>query len=134
MGTTISGPGFVSLLVRDLTSAADFYENTVGLERDPQAFPGSVAFKSTPIPFAVAQAPAEVNLDQLPKPGLGISLWLKAADGQAAYEALNAANVPIVKAPYDGPFGRTFVFSDPDGYTITVYERDEPDLSRLPPR
>lgn len=130
--TGISGPGFVSLMVRDLATAADFYEHTVGLQRDPLGFPGAVAFKSSPIPFAVLQAPPGVNLDSLPTPGLGVSVWLKAADGQAAYEALSKAGVTIRKPPYDGPFGRTFVFVDPDGYPITVYEHDEPIVDRLP--
>ena len=130
MPTGISGPGFVSLLVRDLAKAADFYEHKVGLKRDPQGFPGAVAFKSAPIPFALAQAPAAVN----PTPGPGVSVWLKATDGQAAHDALSQAGVTIVKAPYDGPFGRTFVFVDPDGYSITVYEQDEPIIERFPPR
>jgi predicted enzyme related to lactoylglutathione lyase len=131
--TGISGPGFVSLQVRDVAAAADFYEHTVGLKRDPLAFPGAVAFLSTPIPFAVRAAPPGVNLDSLPTPGLGIALWFKAADGQAAHDALSKAGVTILKPPFDGPFGRTFIFADLDGYPITVYERDEPIIDRLPP-
>jgi hypothetical protein len=34
--------------------------------------------------------------------------------------------VPIVIEPFDGPFGRTFAMADPDGYRITIYERDQP--------
>jgi len=26
-----------------------------------------------------------------------------------------------VTAPFDGPFGRTFSFADPDGYVVTVH-------------
>ncbi len=131
--TGISGPGFVSLQVRDVAAAADFYEHKVGLKRDPLVFPGAVAFLSSPIPFAVRQVPPGVNLDSLPTPGLGISVWLKAADGQAAHDALSQADVTILKPPFDGPFGRTFVFADLDGYPITVYEQDEPIIDRLPP-
>lgn len=130
--TGISGPGFVSLAVRDVAAAADFYEQKVGLKRDPLAFPGAVAFLSTPIPFAVRQLPPGVNLDSLPTPGFGIALWFKAADGQAAHDALSKAGVTILKPPFDGPFGRTFVFADLDGYSITVYEQDEPIVDRLP--
>jgi predicted enzyme related to lactoylglutathione lyase len=129
----ISGPGFVSLQVRNVAVAADFYEHKVGLTRDPQPFPRAVAFLTSPIPFAVIEAPAGVNLDSLPTPGQGISVWFKAADAQAAYEALSNADVRILKPPFDGPFGRTFVFADPDGYPITVYETDEPIIDRLPP-
>jgi len=133
--TGIGGPGFVALQVRDVAAAADFYEHKVGLKRDPLVFPGAVAFQSPPIPFAVisAAAPPRLDLDSLPTPGAGISLWFKAADGQAAYNALSEAGVTIIKPPFDGPFGRTFVFADLDGYPITVYEQDTPIADRLPP-
>lgn len=129
----IGGPGFVALQVRDLAAAADFYEHKIGLMRDPQPFPRAVAFLTAPIPFAILEQPPGVDLDSLPTPGLGIAVWFKAADGQAAHDALVAAGVTILRAPYDGPFGRTFVFADLDGYPITVYEHDRPILDRLPP-
>ena len=130
--TGIGGPGFVSLLVRDVAASADFYEHKIGLKRDPFAFPGAVAFLAT-IPFAVIAAPPGIDLGSLPTPGLGISLWFKATDGQAAYNALSEAGVTILKPPFDGPFGRTFTFADPDGYPITIYETDTPIADRLPP-
>jgi predicted enzyme related to lactoylglutathione lyase len=131
--TGIGGPGFVSLQVLDVAAAADFYEHKVGLKRDPLAFPGAVAFLTDPIPFAVIHAPTGENLDSLPTPGLGIALWFKATDGQAAHDALSKAGVTILKLPFDGSFGRTIVFADLDGYPITVYEQDKPMLDRLPP-
>jgi len=36
------------------------------------------------------------------------------------------AGVRIIAEPFDGPFGRTFAMSDPDGYRITIYEKDQP--------
>jgi len=27
---------------------------------------------------------------------------------------------------FAGPFGRTFAMADPDGYRVTIYERDQP--------
>jgi predicted enzyme related to lactoylglutathione lyase len=29
--------------------------------------------------------------------------------------------MPIIMEPFDTPFGRTFVFSDPDGYLIAIH-------------
>jgi predicted enzyme related to lactoylglutathione lyase len=29
--------------------------------------------------------------------------------------------VRIVTPPFDGPFGRTFAFADPDGYVVTLH-------------
>jgi predicted enzyme related to lactoylglutathione lyase len=28
-----------------------------------------------------------------------------------------------VTPPFDGPFGRTFTFADPDGYPVTLHDR-----------
>ena len=55
-----------------------------------------------------------------------IQLWWRASDAQALYERAKADAVPIIAEPFDGPFGRTFAMADPDGYRITVYERDQP--------
>jgi len=131
--TGISGPGFISLQVRDLAASADFYEHKVGLKRDPLEFPGAVAFLSSPIPFGVIAQREGTNTGNASTPGLGVALWLKAANGQAAYEALSKANVTIVKPPFDGPFGRTFIFTDLDGYRITVYDQNDPIKERIPP-
>lgn len=131
--TGITGPGFLSFQVRDLEAAAHFYEHTIGLRRDPRAFPGAVAFLSIPIPFGLLAKRPEVDLDSLPLPGLGTALWLKAEDGQVAYEALRKAGVSMVRELFDGPFGKTFIFSDLDGYRVTVYDRDLPPLESSTP-
>ena len=56
-------------------------------------------------------------------PGAGVVLWLAADDAQAVHDDMAAAGVPIAVAPFDGPFGRTFTFRDPDGYAITIHDR-----------
>jgi len=38
------------------------------------------------------------------------------------HDQLAADGIPIVTAPFDGPFGCTFSFRDPDGYVITVHD------------
>ena len=47
------GPDFISLQVRDLDTAAAFYEERLGLRRAPASPPGAAVFASEPIPFAV---------------------------------------------------------------------------------
>ncbi len=41
------GPDFISLQVRDLDTAAAFYEDRVGLRRAPASPPGAVPFGRT---------------------------------------------------------------------------------------
>jgi predicted enzyme related to lactoylglutathione lyase len=119
---TVTGPDFIALQVRDLDRAAEFYETRLGLRRAPVSPPHAVVFATTPA-FAVREPMPDVDLDAAaPRPGFGVVLWLAADDAQALHDSLAAAAVPITVAPFDGPFGRTFTFTDPDGYAITVHD------------
>jgi catechol 2,3-dioxygenase-like lactoylglutathione lyase family enzyme len=125
----LSGPAFIGLLVRDVAAAAAFYEHKLGFRRDPEDFGSAgqaVAFLSYPIPFAVRQAPAGVDLNSMSRPVLVPAIWFKTADSQVVYDALVADGVTILRAPSDGRFGRQFTFVDLDGYAITIYDRDAP--------
>ncbi len=120
---TISGPDFIALQVLNLEAAAVFYETHLGLTRTPVSPPGAVVFATGPVAFAVREPLPGVDLAaQGAKPGLGVALWLASDDAQALHDRLVAAEVPITVAPFDGPFGRTFTFTDPSGYAITVHD------------
>ncbi|WHT19837.1 VOC family protein [Crossiella sp. CA-258035] len=121
---TVTGPDFLALQVRDLDRAAEFYETRLGLRRLPASPPAAVVFDTKPIPFAVREPLPGVDLDAAtPRPGVGVALWLHAENAQALHDELAAAGVPIPAAPVDGPFGRTFTFTDPDGYAVTIHDR-----------
>lgn len=119
--STITGPDFLALQVRDLERAASFYERELGLRRTPASPPGAVVFQTSPIPFAVRSPLPGTDLDA-GRPGLGVALWLGADDAQAVHDRLASHDVAIVTEPFDGPFGRTFAFRDPDGYAVTVHD------------
>jgi len=118
--THVSGPDFLGLQVRDLDRAAAFYQRELGLERASGSPPGVVAFQTSPIPFAVREPLPGTDLDAGPA-GLGVSLSLRADDAQALHDHLKGHGVPILTDPFDTPFGRTFVFQDPDGYAIAIH-------------
>jgi predicted enzyme related to lactoylglutathione lyase len=121
---TITGPDFIALQVRDVEAAASFYEQRLGLHRAPAAPPGAVVFATEPIAFAVRTPLPGTDLDAVrPRPGAGVALWLAADDAQALHDDLVTAGVPVLAAPSDSPFGRTFTFADPDGYAITVHDQ-----------
>ncbi|MBV9441034.1 MAG: VOC family protein [Candidatus Eremiobacteraeota bacterium] len=120
----VVGPGFISITVSDVARSAAFYERYLDAKRDPFDFgAGAVAYLGWPT-FALGG----------PRPGApppspqttSIALWWRAANAQALYERAQAGGVRILREPYDGPFGRTFVMSDPDGCPITIYEKDQP--------
>lgn len=121
---TVTGPDFIALQVRDVEAAARFYEERLGLRRAPMGPPGAVVFATEPIAFAVRTPLPGTDLDDVrPRPGAGVALWLAADDAQALHDDLVTAGVPVLAAPSDSPFGRTFTFADPDGYAITVHDR-----------
>jgi predicted enzyme related to lactoylglutathione lyase len=121
----LKGPAFVGLQVRDVKASADFYEQTLGLRRDPIDFAnGAVAFLTYPIPFALTPVSPGVDWDAIPRPVRAPAIWFKTADSQAVLDALVEAGVTILRAPTDGRFGRQFTFVDLDGYAITIYDRD----------
>lgn len=61
--STVTGPDFLALQVRDLEQAAAFYERQLGLRRAPASPPGAVVFATEPIPFAVRELLPDTDLD-----------------------------------------------------------------------
>jgi predicted enzyme related to lactoylglutathione lyase len=118
-------PGFISIAVTDVRRSAAFYEEHLGAIRDTFDFgPDAVAFVGWPT-FALSS----VRRPGQPGPSpdtTTIQLWWRASDAQALHDAVAAAGVAILAEPFDGPFGRQFTMADPDGYRVTVYERDQP--------
>ena len=115
----LRGPDFISLQVRDFSASKRFYTELLGFSIDPEFdLPNFVLFESTSIPFALSEA--TINLDEAPHPGWGTNLWIDCDEVDTLSAKLEAAGVTILKPPFDGPFGRTFVFADPDGYRITA--------------
>jgi predicted enzyme related to lactoylglutathione lyase len=120
---TVTGPDFVALQVQDLEAAAAFYESQLGMRRAAVSPPHAVVFDTTPA-FAVREPQPGVDVAAVrPHPGAGVVLWLAADDAQALHDTMASAGAGITVPPFDGPFGRTFTFRDPDGYEITVHDR-----------
>ncbi len=117
----VTGLDFIALQVRDLERAAAFYADVVGLTRAPFSPPHAVVFDTQPT-FAVREPAPGVDLDS-GQPGLGVALWLHDPEAAALHEKLVGAGAVIAQEPFEGPFGTTFVFQDPDGYLVTVHDR-----------
>ena len=114
----VTNPDFIALQVRDLVASQTFYTEQLGLTVDPHSPPNAVVFQTEPA-FAI-RAPM-IDLDAVPRLGWGVVVWLACDDADALHAALVAAGVPVIQPPFDGPFGRTFTITDPDGYTLTLH-------------
>jgi predicted enzyme related to lactoylglutathione lyase len=115
------GPDFISLQVGNFSASRKFYTELLGLTVDERFdTPDVVVFETNSIPFSLTAA--KVNLNEAPQPGWGMTLWLDCDNVNELHAKLLAAGVTIITPPFDGPFGRTFVFADLDGYRITANE------------
>ncbi len=116
-----TGIDFTSLQVRDLDASQAFYERYLGLVRSPRP----AARRGLPDRADRVRAPRPRTRTDLSagQPALGVALWFHATDVQAIHDALVADGHTIVTPPFDGPFGRTFTFADPDGYPVTLHDR-----------
>jgi predicted enzyme related to lactoylglutathione lyase len=113
------GPDFIALQVRDLAASRTFYLEVFGFEAAAHAPPGAVIFKTSPIALALREP-----LRALPETGplgVGMVLWIACADADALHALIVARGGAILAGLADGPFGRFFVASDPDGYALTFH-------------
>ena len=117
----LRGPDFISLQVRNFSASREFYTEVLGFAVDPRFdTPDFVLLDSSTIPFALSKA--KVNLDEVPQPGYGMTLWIDCDNVNELHARLEATGATIIQPPFDGPFGRTFIFADLDGYRITANE------------
>ncbi len=115
----ISGPDFITILVSDLEASYKFYKDMCGLTESPEKRPNAQAFRTAPCGFAIRQITSNLKIEH---PGQGVIIWWHTPDAAALYGDLKSRAVPIVEDLQRGPFGNTFSFRDPDGYTITVHD------------
>ena len=52
----------------------------------------------------------------------GVVALLRSDDLDASVAAVEAAGGSVVEGPYDYPGGRRFIFGDPDGNVLGVYQ------------
>ena len=113
------GPSIIALQVRDLAASAAFYRDMFGFTTAAANPPGAVVFETKPIALALREP-----LRPLPEKGplgVGLVLWIACDDADALYDKVRERSGPVLSPPADGPFGRFFVASDPDGYAITFH-------------
>jgi hypothetical protein len=129
--------GLVTLGVRDLAAAADFYER-LGWPRRGDAAAGVVMFETQGARLAL------YPLDELarsvpdaPRPapgafrGSALVVHLDSADAvDAACETARAAGASIVAEPHETEWGgRVSLFADPDGNLFELLGRDAPPVT-----
>lgn len=107
----ITGCTFAILTTSDMERSRRFFTEQLGLTTDEEKGDTFSQFASTDgIPWAIMQTPV---------PGeTGVEIYVSVDDVDACYAEWSAKGVKMLTEPHDEPFGRTFMFLDPDGHHL----------------
>jgi predicted enzyme related to lactoylglutathione lyase len=116
MDTTHHVLDYVEINVTDLARAREFYGQAFGWRFNDYG-PDYAGIQA-------ADGDGEVGgLGVGRRPGQGgVLALLRSDDLDASVAAVEAAGGSVVEAPYDYPGGRRFIFGDPDGNVLGVYQ------------
>ncbi len=117
-----TGLDFVSVQVRSLEAARQFYVDRVGFLPASESPQGALVFQTQAGATFAVRTPL-VDLEAVPHLGWGVSLWFAHANVEALCARLTAYQVTVLRPLADGPFGRMFTCADPDGYAITFHQQ-----------
>lgn len=112
--------GFVLLFVTNPMKSAEFYSAILGLqpiELSPTF--ALFALENNVMLGLWSRYTAEPRVES---PAGAMDLCFPADNVDATYERIGARGVTIIQKPTDMDFGRTFVFTDPDGHRIRIYK------------
>lgn len=121
--STITGVDFATVFVQDYAKAADFYDNTLGLERsvDYGKIPGG-EFETGNLTLQVLEASA-VGQEFKPRTH---PLAFHVDDYEAAKAELEAKGVNFLGETVDSGVCFMAPFSDPDGNVLLIHHRYAP--------
>ena len=114
---------FIAIPTRDKARAAGFYEDTLGLERNPNSTDTWIEFETGNVTFAIVQ-PEEIGIEFAPLPFGAIAIRVE--DVEAAKEKLIAAGVAFEGETWDSGVCNGAAFRDPDGNGLLLHRRYAP--------
>lgn len=115
---------FVSVPVRDLSRADEFYGKTLGLKRNPNSSERWVEYELGNVTLALI-SPEAMGPDFEPRPHQ-MPIALRVDDVDEAKRQLEEAGVEFVGATIDSGVCHIAVFHDPDGNALQLHRRYAP--------
>jgi catechol 2,3-dioxygenase-like lactoylglutathione lyase family enzyme len=114
---------FVAVPVRDRAKAAEFYEKTLGLQKNPNSTDTWIEFETGNVTLALV-TPEQIGLDFAPLP-FG-SIAIRVPDVESAKSRLTDAGVEFRGEIWDSGVCNGAVFRDPDGNGLLLHHRYAP--------
>ena len=114
---------FIAVPTRDRARAVAFYEETLGLERNPNSTDTWIEFETGNVTFAIV-TPEEIGIELAPLPFGAVAI--RVADPEVAKERLLAAGVTVAGETWDSGVCNGAAFRDPDGNGLLLHRRYAP--------
>ena len=121
---------FIAVPARDRAVLAEFYEDTLGLERSPTSTESWIEFETGNVTLAIVE-PRDAGVEFAPLPFGTIAL--RVPDVEAAKSKLTAAGVAFAGETWDSGVCNGAAFTDPDGNGIVIHHRYKPYLDGRSP-
>ncbi len=119
----------INIYVTDQQRALDFYKDVLGLEvRNDQAYNyEGKSYRLIVVAPVGAESgfnlePAELYASYNQAPGAFLGITFAVADVDALHEQLKAAGVTVSQEPTTEWWGRTMMFTDPDGNQLVGWQ------------
>jgi predicted enzyme related to lactoylglutathione lyase len=114
---------FIAVPTQDLERAARFYEETLGLERNPNSTDTWIEFETGNVTLGLVQ-PELAGMPFVPLPFASVVLRVPEVD--AARAALEQAGVEFTMETFDSGVCNGAAFNDPDGNGLMIHRRYAP--------
>jgi predicted enzyme related to lactoylglutathione lyase len=111
---------FVAVPTRERARAVEFYEQTLGLARNPNSTETWIEFETGNLTLSLV-APEEVGIEFAPLP-FG-TVMLRVPDVAAAKAKLEDVGVEFLGETWDSGVCHGAVFRDPDGNSLGLHHR-----------
>jgi catechol 2,3-dioxygenase-like lactoylglutathione lyase family enzyme len=121
---------FIAVPTRDRERAAQFYGETLGLERNPNSTDQWIEFETGNVTLAIV-APEEMGIEFQSLPFGAIAL--RVPDVEAAKTRLRDAGVEFRGETWDSGVCNGASFADPDGNGLLIHHRYAPYLDGSQP-
>jgi CreA protein len=114
---------FIAVPTKDRERAVKFYEETLGLEKNPNSTDTWVEFETGNVTLAIV-SPEEIGLPFAPLPFA--SVVIRVPDVAEARSRLQAAGVEFKGETFDSGVCNGAAFMDPDGNGLMIHRRYAP--------
>jgi predicted enzyme related to lactoylglutathione lyase len=119
----VKGVDFVAVPTQDRQRASKFYEETLGLQRNPHSTDDWIEFETGNLTLALVTP--EQMLGEFSTLPWG-TIVLRVPDVEAAKDKLRAAGVVEIGETWDSGVCNGASFVDPDGNGLMIHHRYEP--------